>query len=66
MNDTTASPCVFLKVESIIRFVVITIQNLLELTDCYWVLKFFLHDAIFEKTYLARSHIGVKNIKYYI
>ena len=54
MNDTTASPCVFLKVESIIRFVVITIderplQNLLELTDCYWVLKFFLHDAIFEK-----------------
>ena len=35
MNDTTASPCVFLKVESIIRFVVITIQNLLELTDCY-------------------------------
>ena len=37
MNDTTASPCVFLKVESIIRFVVITIdsQNLLEVTDCY-------------------------------
>ena len=40
MNDTTASPCVFLKVESIIRFVVITIderplQNLLELIDCY-------------------------------
>ena len=39
MNDITASPCVFLKVESIIRFVVITIDewplNLLELTDCY-------------------------------